>query len=83
MSIQPLSFANANINHINFGNQNTNNINTDYAAQPYPQDSVEINGKKKGLSNRQKWGIGLGIAAALAATALLLRGKVGKAKKKL
>lgn len=83
MSIQPLSFANANINHINFGNQNTNNINTDYAAQPYPQDSVEINGKKKGLSNRQKWGIGLGIAAALAATALLLRGKVGKAQEEV
>ncbi len=81
MSIQPLSFTNANtINQINFGNET---INPNYTTQPYPQDSVEINGKKKGLSNGQKWGIGLGIAAALTATALLLRGKVGAAQEEV
>lgn len=87
MSIQPLSIANSNvINHIHFGNQATpsnQTTNTGYATQPYPQDSVEINGKKKGLSNGQKWGIGLGIAAALTATALLLRGKVGAAQEEV
>ena len=81
MSIKPLSISNANtINRINFGNKN---INPNYTTQSYPQDSVEINGKKKGLSNGQKWGIGLGIAAALTATALLLRGKVGAAKEEV
>ena len=87
MSIQPLSIANSNaINHIHFGNQVTpsnQTTNTGYVTQPYPQDSVEINGKKKGLSNGQKWGIGVGIAAALAATALLLRGKVGAAQEEV
>lgn len=87
MSIQPLSIANSNaINHIHFGNQATpsnQNTNTGYATQPYTQDSVEINGKKKGLSNGQKWGIGVGIAAALAATALLLHGKVGAAQEEV
>ena len=87
MSIQPLSIANSNaINHIHFGNQVTpsnQTTNTGYTTQPYPQDSVEINGKKKGLSNGQKWGIGLGIAAALTATALLLRGKVGAAQEEV
>lgn len=81
MSIKPLSISNANtINRINFGNKN---INPNYTTQSYPQDSVEINGKKKGLSNGQKWGIGLGIAAALTATALLLRGKVGAAQEEV
>lgn len=81
MSIQPLSISNANtINRINFGNKN---INPNYTTQSYPQDSVEINGKKKGLSNGQKWGIGLGVAAALTATALLLRGKVGAAQEEV
>lgn len=81
MSIQPLSISNVNtINRINFGNKNINHNNT---TQPYPQDSVEINGKKKGLSNGQKWGIGLSIAAALTATALLLRGKVGAAQEEV
>lgn len=51
MSIQPLSIANSNaINHIHFGNQVTpsnQTTNTGYTTQPYPQDSVEINGKKK------------------------------------
>ena len=74
MSIQPVSFVNANKTNINFGNQNTKNINPNNTTQPYAQDSFEINGKKKGLSNGQKWGIGIGIAAALTATALLLRG---------
>lgn len=84
MSIQPLSISNVNtINRINFGNQDTQNINPTYTTQPYPQDSVEINGKKKGLSNGQKWGIGIGIAAALTATALLLRGKVGAAQEEV
>lgn len=84
MSIQPVSFANANsLNRINFGNQDTQNINPTYTTQPYPQDSVELNDKKKGLSNGQKWGIGLGIAAALTATALLLRGRVGAAQEEV
>lgn len=84
MSIQPVSFANANsLNRINFGNQDTQNINPTYTTQPYPQDSVELNDKKKGLSNGQKWGIGLGIAAALTATALLLRGKAGAAQEEV
>lgn len=84
MSIQPVSFANANsLNRINFGNQDTQNINPTYTTQPYPQDSVELNDKKKGLSNGQKWGIGIGIAAALTATALLLRGKAGAAQEEV
>lgn len=84
MSIQPVSFANANnLTNINFGNQNTKNINPNNTTQSYAQDSVEINGKKKGLSNGQKWGIGVGIAAALTATALLLRGKAGAAQEEV
>lgn len=35
------------------------------------------------MSNGQKWGIGIGIAAALTATALLLRGKVGAAQEEV
>lgn len=46
-------------------------------------DTVEIDGKKKGLSNGQKWGIGLGIAAALSATVLLLRGKTSAAQEEI
>lgn len=81
MSIQPVNYAHVNnLNHVNFGNENTQNTNSNYTTQPYPQDSVEINGKKKVLSSGQKWGIGLGIAAALTAAALLLRGKVGAAQ---
>ncbi len=83
MSIQPVSFVNANKTNINFGNQNTKNINPNNTTQPYAQDSFEINGKKKGLSNGQKWGIGVGIAAALTATALLLRGKAGAAQEEV
>lgn len=84
MSIQPVSFANANnLTNINFGNQNTKNINPNNTTQFYAQDSVEINGRKKGLSNGQKWGIGAGIAAALTATALLLRGKAGAAQEEV
>ena len=84
MSIQPVSFANANnLTNINFGNQNTKNINPNNTTQSYAQDSVEIKGKKKGLSNGQKWGIGIGIAAALTATALLLRGKAGAAQEEV
>ena len=77
MSIQPLGFANAkSLNRINFGNKN---INSNYTTQPYPQDSVEINVKKKGFSNAQKLRIGFGMAA-LPAKALSFCGKIGAAQ---
>lgn len=77
MSIQPLGFANAkSLNRINFGNKN---INSNYTTQPYPQDSVEINVKKKVFSNAQKLRIGFGMAA-LPAKALSFCGKIGAAQ---
>ncbi len=78
MSITPVSQT--QIHSVNFGNQSPQSINNNYNNKPYTSDTVEINGKKKGLSNGQKWGIGIGIAAVLTASALLLRGKVGAAK---
>lgn len=78
MSIQPVSYANANnLNYINFGNQNNRNINTDYSTQPYPQDSVELNGRKKGLSTGWKVGIGAGVLVlgGIIAAAVLSKGK--------
>ncbi len=81
MPVIPISQT--QIHSVNFGNQNLQNINNNYNTQPYPSDTVEINGKKKGLSNGQKWGIGIGVAAALTAAALLLRGKVGAAQEEV
>lgn len=80
MSVQPVSFVNTNnLSRINFGNQNVQNINPNNTTQLYPQDSVEIDGKKKGFSNGQKLRIGFGMAA-LPAKALSFRGKIGAAQ---
>ncbi len=82
MSIQPVNCSNVNsLNNINLGNSTPVSFKQSLTQQT--PDTVEIEGKKKTLSNGQKWGIGLGIAAALTATALLLRGKVGAAKEEV
>ncbi len=82
MSIQPVNCSNVNsLNNINLGNSTPVSFKQSLTQQT--PDTVEIEGKKKTLSNGQKWGIGLGIVAALTATALLLRGKVGAAKEEV
>ena len=68
------------------GGLNTNRSTTNSIfpqTTQLPVDSVEINGKKKGLSNAQKCGIGLAIAGTLTAAALLLKGRVGAAGKEI
>lgn len=72
MSIAPVQF--------NQGIYFKNNIQPGEPAKTaaIPQagaDTVEIAGQKKSLSNSQKWGIGIGIAAVATAIVLLLRGK--------
>lgn len=47
VSIQPVSFVNANKTNINFGNQNTKNINPNNTTQPYAQDSLRLTARKK------------------------------------
>ena len=82
MSIQPVNCSNVNsLNNINLGNSTPVSFKQSLTQQT--PDTVEIEGKKKTLANGQKWGIGLGIAAALTATALLLRGKVGAAQEEV
>ena len=47
-------------------------------VKDYPSDTVEIQGKKKGLSKGAKWGIGLGLTALVGLGACLIsRGRVG------
>ena len=71
-------------------NSQTTNINniqpkpqTAFRAQTtpvkdYPPDTVEIQGKKKGLSTGAKWGIGLGLTALTGIGAYLIsRGRIG------
>lgn len=72
---------------INNQTTNINNIqpktHTAFRAQTtpvkdYPSDTIEINGKKKGLSTVAKWGIGLGLTAlATGGIYLATIGKVG------
>ena len=73
-SVKTLSFKN-NAEHKNVQTQ-AMPVN-----QPDKGDEVVINGEKKGLSKRAKWGIGLGlIAGAAVVVGLILRGKFSKAK---
>ena len=47
-------------------------------VKDYPPDTVEISGKKKGLSTGAKWGIGLGLTALVGLGACLIsRGRIG------
>ena len=48
-----------------------------------PLDTVEISGKKKGLTQKQKYVTGAAVAGALTAAVLLMRGKVGAANKEI
>ena len=52
-------------------------------STPLPSDTVEISGKKKGLTKKQKYVTGAAVAGALTAAVLLMRGKVGAANKEI
>ena len=52
-------------------------------STPLPSDTVEISGKKKGLTKKQKFVTGAVVTGALTAAVLLMRGKVGAANKEI
>lgn len=81
MSISPVQLR--QVKSINFGNNQTESLPVKINDNGLSQDTVEINGEKKGLSKDAKWGIGLGIAAVITAAALLIRGKTKAAQEEI
>ena len=75
-----------NIQTINFNKPVQQNVQMTFRSQTvpvkdYPPDTVEINGKKKGLSKGAKVGIGLGLLGTVAlAIGLIAKGKGSQAK---
>ena len=69
MSISAVQLS--QVKNINFGNNQTESLPVKINDNVLSQDTVEINGEKKGLSKNAKWGIGIGAAAIITAAALL------------
>lgn len=81
MSISQVQLS--QVKNINFGNNQTESLPVKINDNGLSQDTIEINGEKKGLSKNAKWGIGIGAAAIITAAALLIRGKTKAAQEEI